>query len=117
MDRDNYARVAAIADDVIELHRAVAEQSRTRDDAAKVLEAYQRELARREKNQQEVADEIVELLRSGGAEDIEDFRERAQTYESPGKPEGDNYRRPRATPANQRAGRGAGSSPREALRN
>ena len=82
VDRDNYARVAAIADDVIELHRAVAEQSRTRDDAAKELEAYQRELARREKNQQEVADEIVELLRSGGAEDIEDFRERAQTYES-----------------------------------
>ena len=80
--RDDYARVAVVADDVIKLHRAVAEESRARDASAKELEFYRRELAKRERNQQEVADEMVELLKSGGAEDIENFRQRAQTYES-----------------------------------
>ena len=77
----DYAKVAGLADDIIDLHRDVSEAARTRTDAEKELEEAQQELAARQNSQQEVADEMVALLKSGGAEDVDDFRTRNQIFQ------------------------------------
>ena len=76
----DYPRVAGVADDIIDLHREVSEAARTRAVDEKELEEAQQDLAARRKNQQEVADEIGALLKSGEAEDAEDFRGRDRVY-------------------------------------
>ncbi len=70
----DYPRVAGIADDIIDLHRDVTEAARTRADAEKELEEAQNDLQARRKGQQDVADQIDALLKSGEAEDTDDFR-------------------------------------------
>ncbi len=77
----DYAKVAGVADDIIDLHRHVSEAARTRTDAEKELEEAQQELTDRQKSQREVADEIAVLLKSGGAEDVDDFRTRNQIFQ------------------------------------
>ena len=77
----DYTKVATVADDIVDLHRDVSETARTRSDAEKELEEAQQELTGRQKSQQEVADEIAALLKSGGAEDVGDFRTRNQIFQ------------------------------------
>ena len=78
---NDYAKVAGVTDDIIDLHRDVSEAARTRTDAEKELEEAQQELTDRQKSQREVADEIAVLLKSGGAEDVDDFRTRNQIFQ------------------------------------
>ena len=75
-----YTRVAGVADDIIDLHQGVSEAARTRADIEKELEEAEHELAERQKSQQKVADEIAALLKSGPAEDGDDFRRRDQVF-------------------------------------
>ena len=77
----DYPRVAGVADDVIDLHRDVTEAARTRADAEKELEEAQQDLEARQRGQQEVADEIEALLKSGDAEDADDFRKRDRVFQ------------------------------------
>ena len=70
----DYPRVAGTADDIIELHRAVSEASRIRADSEEELGEAQRALTQRQEGQQKVVVEIAALLKSGGAEDADDFR-------------------------------------------
>ena len=77
----DFPRVAGVADDIIELHRDVTEEARTRADAEKELEDAEQDLATRHKGQQEVADQITGLLKSGEAEDVEAFRQRERVFQ------------------------------------
>ena len=77
----DYAKVAGVADDIIDLHRAVSEAARTRADAEKELAEVQQELKARQKSQQEIADEVAALLKSGAADDVDDFRSRDQVFQ------------------------------------
>ncbi len=70
----DYPRVAGVADDIIDLHRDVSEAARTRAEAEKELEEAEQDLETRQKGQQEVADQITALLKSGESEDADDFR-------------------------------------------
>ena len=74
-------RVAGVADDIIELHRDVTEAARTRADAEKELDSAQQDLTTRQKDQQDVADQITTLLKSGESEDADDFRRRNQVFQ------------------------------------
>ena len=77
----DYLRVAGVADDIIELHRDVTEAARNRTEAAKELDEAQQDLEARQKGQQDVDDQIDALLKSGGAEDADDFRRRDRVYQ------------------------------------
>ena len=77
----DYPRVAGVADDIIDLHRDVSEAARTRAVDEKELEEAQQDLTARQKNHQEVADDIAALLKSGQAEDAADFRGRDRVYQ------------------------------------
>ena len=77
----DYAKVAGVADDIIDLHRDVSEAARTRADAEKELEEAEQELEVRKKSQEEVTEEIAALLKSGEAEDADDFRRRHQIFQ------------------------------------
>ena len=70
----DYPRVAGVADDIIDLHSKVSDAARTRADAEKELEEAQQDLEARQKGQQDVAELIEALLKSGDAEDADDFR-------------------------------------------
>ena len=77
----DYPRVAGVADDIIDLHRDVTEAARTRADAEKELDSAEQDLAARQKGQQEVADQIEALLKSGEAENADDFRGRERVVQ------------------------------------
>ena len=77
----DYPRVAGIADDIIELHSGVSEAARVRADAEKELEEAEQDLAARQKGRQDVADQIAALLKSGEAEDADDFRRRDRIHQ------------------------------------
>ena len=77
----DYPRVAGIADDIIDLHREVTEAARNRADAEKELEEAQQDLEARQKGQQNVADQIDALLKSGEALDADDFRRLDRVYQ------------------------------------
>ena len=77
----DYPKVAGVADDIIDLHGSVSEAARTRTNAEKELEEAQNELTQRQESQQGVADEIAALLQSGQAEDVDNFRGRAQIFQ------------------------------------
>ena len=77
----DYAKVAGVADDIIDLHRDVSEAARTRTDAEKELEDDQEDLTARQKGQKAIADEIAALLKSAEAEDADDFRRRDRVYQ------------------------------------
>ena len=81
LDPANHARVGAVADDLIELHREVSERVRKRADAEEDLRTAQKERERREKLVRDAEREIQSLVKSGGAKDAEDFRRRAQAYD------------------------------------
>ena len=80
-DWSDYPRAAGVADDIIDLHRAVSDAARTRDDAVKEMEEAERDLATRQKSQQGVADQVSALLKSGDAEDADDFRQRERVFQ------------------------------------
>ena len=77
----NYPRVAGVADDIIELYRDVTEAARTRADAEKELDSAQRDLEAQQKDQQGIVDQIEALLKSGEAEDADDFRRRDRVFQ------------------------------------
>ena len=77
----DYPKVAGVADDIVGLHESVAESARTRTNAEKELVEAQSELTQRRESQQGVADEIAALLQSGQAEDVDNFRGRAQIFQ------------------------------------
>ena len=77
----DYPKVAGVADDIVGLHESVAESARTRTNAKKELVEAQSELTQRRESQQGVADEIAALLQSGQAEDVDNFRGRAQIFQ------------------------------------
>ena len=77
----DYPRVAGVADDIIDLHRDVTEAARKRADAEKELEDAQQDLVARQKSRQEAADNIDALLKSGDAEDADDFRRRDRVFQ------------------------------------
>ena len=77
----DYPRVAGVADDIINLHRDVTEAARNRADAEKELDETQQDLEARQKGRQEVADQIDALLKSGVAEDADDFRRLDRVYQ------------------------------------
>ena len=77
----DYPGVAGVADDIIDLHREVSEAARTRADAEKELDSAQQDLEARQKGQQVVADQIGALLKSGEAEDADDFRQRDRVFQ------------------------------------
>ena len=81
LDPANHARVGAVADDLIELHREVSERVRKRADAEEDLRTAQKERDRRGKLVRDAEREIQSLVKSGGAKDAEDFRRRAQAYD------------------------------------
>ncbi len=78
---DNYPGVAGVADDIIDLHREVTEAARIRADAEKELEEARQDLMARQKGRQEAADLIEALLKSGEAEDADDFRGRDRVFQ------------------------------------
>lgn len=77
----DYPRVAGVADDIIDLHRVVTEAARTRSDAEKELEEAERDLTVRQKGQRDVAEQITALLKSGEAEDADEFRRRERVFQ------------------------------------
>ena len=77
----DYPRVAGVADDIIDLHRDVTEAARTRAEAEKELEEAQRDLEARQKGQRDVAEQIDTLLKSGEAEDADEFRRRDRIHQ------------------------------------
>ena len=77
----DYPRVAGVADDIIDLHRDVTEAARVRADAEKELKEAASELEQRQKGQQDVAEQISTLLKSGKAEDADDFRRRERFFQ------------------------------------
>ena len=80
-DWSDYAKVAGVADDIIDLHRDVTEVARARADAEKELEEAEQDLATRQRGQKDVANQIEALLKSGEAEDADDFRRREQIFQ------------------------------------
>ncbi len=79
-DGSDYPKVANIADDLIELHSGVAKQVRAREEAQAELRSAEEELANRESRLRGVEDESLALVKSGGAENTEEFLQRAATY-------------------------------------
>ena len=77
----DYPKVAGVADDIVGLHESVVESARTRTNGEKELVEAQSELTQRRESQQGVADEIAALLQSGQAEDVDNFRGRAQIFQ------------------------------------
>ena len=77
----DYPRVAGVADDIIDLHRDVTEAARVRADAEKELKEAASELEQRQKGQQDVAEQINALLKSGQAGDADDFRRRERVFQ------------------------------------
>ena len=78
---NDYPKVAGVADDIVGLHESVAESARTRTNAEKELVEAQSELTQRRESQQGVAHETAALLQSGQAEDVDNFRGRAQIFQ------------------------------------
>ena len=77
----DYPRVAGVADDIIDLHRDVTEAARVRADAEKELKEAASELEQRQNGQKDVAEQISTLLKSGKAEDADDFRRRERFFQ------------------------------------
>lgn len=77
-DRGNWGIVAAAADRLVELLEEVQESVRKRTDAVAELEDAKRQLEERRAEFQEAEREYEQLIRSGGAGDVEDFRARAE---------------------------------------
>ena len=80
LDRDDYPSAAVVADELIDLHTQVLEESRVKRTAEADLQAARDELAERERRLQETTAKIDALISAGGAQDSEDFLRRAEVY-------------------------------------
>lgn len=80
-DRKDSRIVAAAADRLVELMDEVQEDVRNRKDAEAEQEDAKRQLKERTSDLRKAEEELEELLRSGGAEDVEIFRVRADLFD------------------------------------
>ena len=80
LDASDHLKVARIADELIELHIEVTKQARAREEAQAELWSAEEELTNRVKRLREVEDETAALLNSAGAENAEEFRQRAASF-------------------------------------
>ena len=81
MDRNDPRAVAAAADRLVELMDEVQEDVRSRTDAEAELEDARRQLKDRMSDLQKADEELGQLLQSGGAEEVETFRGRANLFD------------------------------------
>ena len=81
VDWNDYARVAVTADQIIDLHTSVVEESRKRRTAKDDLASANDELARRRNDLAETNDAITALLHAGGAQHSEEFLRKATIYD------------------------------------
>ena len=79
-DRNDPSTVATAADKLVELFAWVQTRIRDRTDAKGELKDAERQLEERKGDLETVAKELAELIRSGTAEDPEDFRLRADLF-------------------------------------
>ena len=77
-DRNDSRTVAAAADRLVELLESVQESVRKRDAAEVELEEAELQLEERKNDLEKAEEELGQLLQSGGAEDAEEFRVRAE---------------------------------------
>ena len=77
-DRKDSRTVAAAADRLAELLESVQESVRKRDGAEVELEEAELQLEERKSDLEKAEEELGQLLQSGGAEDAEEFRVRAE---------------------------------------
>ena len=77
---DDHPRAAAVADDLIELHQQVSDQSRAKADAQNDLRAARNGLKDREQNLKQIRQQIADLLNAAGAQDADDFHRRAEIH-------------------------------------
>lgn len=80
-DRNDSRTVAVAADRLVELMDEVREDVRNRTDAEAELEDARRQLKDRKGDLRKADEELGQLLRSGGAEDVENFRVRAGLFD------------------------------------
>ena len=80
-DRKDSRTVAAAADRLVELLESVQESVRKRDDSEAELEEAELQLEGRKNDLEKAEEELGQLLQSGGAEDAEEFRARADLSE------------------------------------
>ncbi len=80
-DRNDGRSIAAAADRLVALLEQVRENVRRRSDTKEEMEAARRRLEDRRGELQEAMEELEQLFRSGGAENAENFRERAEFSE------------------------------------
>ena len=79
-DRNDPHALAAAADRLVELHGSVEQQVRDRKEAETEWEQAELRWEERERQLQDARGELTRLLRSGGADDGEDFRQRADLH-------------------------------------
>ena len=84
-DRSDQRAVVAAADRLVELHEEVQESVRRLGDAKTELETAGRQLKRREGELQAAQSELEQLFRSGGAGNVDEFRQRARQTEERAK--------------------------------
>ena len=77
-DRNDSRTVAAAADRLVELLESVQESVRKRDGAEVELEEAELQLEERKNDLEKAEEELGQLLQSGGAEEAEEFRVRAE---------------------------------------
>ena len=80
-DRNDQRSVVAAADRLVELHEEVQESVRRLGDAKTELETADRQLERRKGELQAAQSELEQLFRSGGAGNVDEFRQRARQTE------------------------------------
>ena len=80
-DRNDSRTVAAAADRLVELLEGVQENVRKRVDAEAELEESELQLEERRNDLEKAEEELGQLLHSGGAENAEEFRVRAELSE------------------------------------
>jgi uncharacterized protein YhaN len=79
-DVNDYRTVAAAADRLVELHEQVQQLVGLRTDAEAELEDAEHQLEERRTHLQVAEEEMGQLLESGGSDDAEHFRKRADLY-------------------------------------
>ena len=80
-DRNDPSTVAAAADRLVTLYEDIRESLRKREGAEAELEEAELQLEGRKSDLEKAEEELGNLLQSGGAEDAEDFRSRADLSE------------------------------------
>ena len=77
---EDHPRAAAVADDLIELHQQVSDQSRAKADAQNDLRAARNGLKGREQSLKKIQQQIDDILNAAGAHDTDDFHRRAEIH-------------------------------------